>query len=78
MKTIQIEVSDSIYERVISFLELLPKNQCHIIETQTAQPQSLKDAFDAALLTNAFAEIADPVAWQIEIRKDRHLPGRDE
>ena len=67
MKMIQIEVSESIYERVIGFLELLPKNQCHIIENQAAPPQSLKDAFDAALLTNAFAEIADPVAWQREI-----------
>ena len=24
-----------------------------------------------------FKEISDPVAWQREIRKDRHLPGRD-
>ena len=27
---------------------------------------------------NPFRDIADPVAWQREIRKDRKLPGRDE
>ena len=26
---------------------------------------------------NPFREIADPVAWQREIRQDRQLPGRD-
>jgi hypothetical protein len=26
---------------------------------------------------NPFREIADPVAWQREIRKDRPLPGRE-
>ena len=26
----------------------------------------------------AFSEIADPVAWQREIRQDRPLPGREE
>jgi hypothetical protein len=27
---------------------------------------------------NACAEIADPIAWQQEVRSDRHLPGRDD
>lgn len=27
MKTIQLELSDSIYDRVIGFLKLLPKNE---------------------------------------------------
>jgi len=31
MKTIQIEVSDSIYQKVIDFLTLLPKDQCHLL-----------------------------------------------
>jgi hypothetical protein len=28
--------------------------------------------------SNAFKDIADPVEWQREIRKDRPLPGREE
>lgn len=32
MKTIQLELSDSIYDRVISILELLPESECRILE----------------------------------------------
>ena len=31
MKTIQLEVSDSIYQKVIDFLTLLPEDQCHLL-----------------------------------------------
>ena len=31
MKTIQLEVSDTVYQKVIDFLTLLPKDQCHIL-----------------------------------------------
>jgi len=55
----------------------------------TATTQALRDPSDrptkegalAALRKlrelGAFKEIADPVAWQRESRKDRPLPGRD-
>jgi hypothetical protein len=66
MKTIQLELSESIYDRVISFLELLPKNECHILENVNNQRQTLKEALDSAVSTNAFADIIDPV----EIRSD--------
>ena len=77
MKTIQLELSDSIYDRVISFLELLPKNECHILENVNIQKLELKDALKAAVASNAFAEITNPAAWQREIRQDRPLPGRE-
>lgn len=77
MKTIQLELSESIYDRVISFLELLPENECHILENVNTQQQALKEALEAAVATNAFADIVDPAAWQREIRQDRPLPGRD-
>ncbi len=32
MKTIQLEVSDNIYQKVIDFLTLLPKDQCHLLD----------------------------------------------
>ncbi len=28
-------------------------------------------------LSNTFAEITDPLAWQREMREDRALPGRE-
>lgn len=40
MKTIQLEVSDTIYQKVIDFLTLLPKDQCHLLsedELSTAE-----------------------------------------
>ena len=45
-----------------------------------ATPEMLlrrKEAFEKLRQLNPFREIADPVAWQKEIRKDRPLPGRD-
>jgi hypothetical protein len=78
MKTIQLELSDTIYDRVISFLELLPKNECHILENKITGREALSIALDNAVRTNIFNDIKDPVAWQREIRKDRALPGREE
>jgi hypothetical protein len=77
MKTIQLELSERIYDRVISMLELLPKNECHIVENANTQQLALKEALEAAVATNAFADITDPAAWQREIRQDRPLAGRD-
>jgi hypothetical protein len=45
-----------------------------------ATPEMLlrrKEAFEKLRELNPFREIADPVAWQREIRKDRLLPGRE-
>jgi hypothetical protein len=78
MKTIQLELSDTIYDRVISFLELLPKDQCHILENRATERQALSEAFEVAIRSNAFADIKDPVAWQREIREDRPLPERED
>lgn len=38
--------------------------------------QRIKAAFHTLAALNAFADIADPAAWQREIRQDRQLPGR--
>jgi hypothetical protein len=45
-----------------------------------ATPEMLlrrKEAFEKLRELNPFREIADPVAWQREIRKDRPLPWRE-
>lgn len=77
MKTIQIEVSDQIYDTVIRFLGLLPENECHIVTNQQPQRQALREALENAVRLNVFADIADPQQWQRETRPDRPLPGRD-
>lgn len=50
--------------------------------TQSATPEAthgnnLANALKAAVLLNPYRDVADPVAWQREIRHDRALPGRD-
>jgi len=52
--------------------------------TRAAQPVSagvnrkerLKNAFTVLAELGTFADIANPVEWQRQIRKDRPLPGR--
>ena len=41
------------------------------------QEETLLDALKRLRKLGTFREIADPVAWQREIRKDRPLPNRD-
>jgi len=31
MKTIQLEVQDTVYQKIIDFLALLPEDQCHLL-----------------------------------------------
>lgn len=40
--------------------------------------QKLDECLTQLAKNNPFADIDDPIAWQRGIRKDRHLPGRDE
>ncbi len=47
---------------------------------RTATPEMIKrreEAFALARKLDPFRHIADPVAWQREIREDRPLPGRE-
>ncbi len=37
----------------------------------------MAEALEKLAAADAFSEIADPVEWQREIRKDRPLPGRE-
>lgn len=42
-----------------------------------AQGRHMAEALDHLAQINAFSDIADPVAWQREQRKDRSLPTRE-
>ena len=37
----------------------------------------LADALKVAVLLNPYRDVADPIAWQREVRSDRVLPGRN-
>jgi hypothetical protein len=40
--------------------------------------QKIVEILEKLAASQTFAEMADPVAWQREMRQDRPLPGRDE
>lgn len=44
---------------------------------ETAHGRDLADALKDAVLLNPYRDVADPIAWQREVRNDRVLPGRD-
>lgn len=63
MKTLTLEIDDSIYSQVVGFLNLLPEKQCHIVETSPALPSddkqlSIKSAF-GLIKTPITATLAD-------------------
>ena len=45
-------------------------------ESEAEQGSNLADALKAAVLLNPYRDVADPVAWEREVRSDRILPGR--
>jgi len=55
MQTIQLNISNDIFEKVMSFLELLPKNKIDIVQNNKAKEpkqkkESLVDFFQASPL----------------------------
>ena len=77
MQTLRIEVSNSIYEHILFFLQNLPKNLINIShETKTYIPQkkSIKDEIEDIFATHSniqpFQEIKDPIDWQRSIRDE--------
>ncbi len=46
MQTIQLNISNDIFEKVMSFLELLPKNKIDIVQnSKPKKPQQHKESF---------------------------------
>jgi len=61
-----VAVEVTIFDQVPGRPDWGPERQRQMIE-----------ALERLASRNALAEIADPVAWQREIRQDRPLPGRE-
>lgn len=74
MKTIQLELSDAVYDQVMGVLKLLPKEHCHIQEDLAINRQALGDALDTAVRANAFADIKASEDWDVFFDKVRYSP----
>ena len=46
MKSIQLEVSNNIYQTIIDFLSLLPKEQCHLISGDELSDMELQHTLE--------------------------------
>ena len=76
MQTLKIEVSNSIYEHIIFFLQSLPKNfisishehKIHNHSTNSVKSQ-MEELFKSSNIT-AFKEIKDPISWQKSMRDE--------
>ena len=76
MRTLRVEVSDSIYEHIIFFLKSLPKNLINISDekesklyTEKSTKKQVEELFSTYNI-KAFQEIKDPLAWQKGIRDE--------
>lgn len=57
MKTLLLELDDSIYPQVLGFLQILPEQQCHIIETSPKASNGNKPLD----ITSAFGIVKTPI-----------------
>lgn len=68
MRTLLLEIDESIYAQVLNFLKLLPENQCHVIET----PQPCNKSLD---ITSAFGLVSTPLTASLEEIEQRIVAG---
>lgn len=57
MKTLLLEIDETIYTQVLDFLKLLPEQQCHVIET----PQPPEGPQQPLNITSSFGLIKTPI-----------------
>jgi hypothetical protein len=76
MQTLKIEVSNSIYEHIMFFLQNLPKNLINIsyeTKPEMTNKKSIKNDIEELFKTSnvqAFRELKDPLAWQKSMRDE--------
>ncbi|MDO9299867.1 MAG: DUF2281 domain-containing protein [Anaerolineales bacterium] len=59
----------------VTFLQLRPRQQLTRV-SEVDRQQRIKKSLTQLARMKVFSDIADPVEWQRQIRKDRLLPGR--
>jgi len=77
MRTLRIDVSDSIYEHIIFFLKSLPNNLINISDEKKSVSvkengikQRVEELFRTHQTITPFQTINDPVEWQKSMRDE--------
>ena len=77
MRTLRIDVSDSIYEHIIFFLKSLPSNLINIsdekeksVYKQNRTKQQVEELFKTHGTVSLFKTIENPVVWQKSMRDE--------
>ena len=77
MRTLRIDVSDSIYEHIIFFLKSLPSNLINIsdekeksVYNQNSTKQQIEELFKKNTTVSPFKTIENPVEWQKSMRDE--------
>lgn len=70
MKTLQLNVDDSLYDVLLTILKELPKRKIEIIETDSVANEKEHDINRFAGTVKSYDAINDPVLWQQEIRAE--------
>jgi len=77
VKKLEIEVSESIYEHILFFLNSLPKNLIHLtlkeeksLPLQRSTKEQIQTLFKQNSTIAPFGMIQDPIKWQKEMRSE--------
>jgi len=78
MKRLEIEVSESIYDHILFFLNSLPKNLIHLSPKEDptspilthSQKSQIRDYLERHQDIKAFDTIDNPVEWQRKMRDE--------
>ncbi len=68
MKTINLQINDSIYEHILFFLQNLPKDMITISKDIDTKDKITK-LFEENNI-DAFKDIKDPISWQKSMRDE--------
>ncbi len=69
MKTVTLNIDDTLYDTLLAMLQGLPKQKIEIIEEDQTKNEIL-DINQFAGTINSFAAITDAVQWQNELRSE--------
>jgi hypothetical protein len=65
MKTVTLNIDETLYDTLLAMLQGLPKQKIEIIEQE-----EISDINQFAGSISSFAAITDPVQWQNELRSE--------
>ncbi len=71
MRTIKLNVSDSVYSHLMFFLKNLKSDEVKIIEDKKEKTQKEDEIIDFSKFEiKSFKDIKDPVQWQKDLRSE--------